>query len=144
MDKKNRLGFLKGGPLGPQSSSRTGRNVLRVNICTYLQHTGGLQVNIYIFTQEIRYMYSLYITTTTQDILCTFVHINKTGRGGPCPPPCIFGEAHYIQFLQWLRWDRLSHLMFFYQWPTPRLLSTWRTRYGGVVSTVQGLQVLAS
>ena len=52
MDKKPRLGFLKGGPLGPQSSSRTGRDALRVNICTYLQHTRGLQV---------KYIYNTYL-----------------------------------------------------------------------------------
>ena len=43
-------------------------------------------------------MYNLYITTTTQDNLCTFVHSDKTDWGGPCPPPMYFGEAHYIHF----------------------------------------------
>ena len=75
MDKKPRLGFLKGGPLGPQSSSRTGRDALRVNICTYLQHTGGLQVNIiHIYTREQVYVQFVHNSNNTGYIMyiCTY------------------------------------------------------------------------
>ena len=68
-------------------------------------------------------MYSLYITATTQDILCTFVHINRTGRGGPCTPPFIFGEAHYIQFFTMVKVGQaVPPYVFFYYGP-PRASS---------------------
>ena len=45
-------------------------------------------------------MYNLYINATTQDKLCTFVHTAKLTGVGRVLPPFIFGEAHYVHFLQ--------------------------------------------
>ena len=107
---KTPAGFVKRGPLGPQS---TRLEHLMVNIYKYLQGwiAGGLQVNIYIFTMWSQVLCTFVHKQTEQHRLictiCTYIYI-RTGMGCVLPH-FICGEATLFTIFYRLKWDKLSH-----------------------------------
>ena len=99
--KKTLPRVVKRGTFGSPSHRAGHRVALRVNICTYLQHTGCLKVNIYIFTHASQvYVQFVHNYNNTR---INYVHlyiVTKLTGVGRVLPQYIFGEAHYIQYLQ--------------------------------------------
>ena len=76
MCKKKRLGFLKRGPLGPHSSSRTGRDALG-EVYVHIYTHWRLAVNIiHIYTREQVYVHLVH----NRNSIGLYVHLYTLTR----------------------------------------------------------------